>query len=328
VLAAWVALGHFGPPIVLDANQGGIVWIVRAFLNLVFSGPAAVIIFFVISGFCIHFPNRNGLEVKVWKMYYARRYLRTLIPMAIAVALALPLKMQLGIFSVSILWSLVCEEVYYFIYPMLLILHRRIGWSRMIVIAWGLAMLTALTRPGQIQYPSYGPGLNWVLGLPCWLLGCKLAEKFGVLDPTPVSPVEIWSWRSGAWAVSVLLGALAFHTPLGYPWTLNFFAAYGFLWLEREIRYYRARPQTPLFESLGEASYSIYLTHTHGIALLAVLPMAAALSPLASWFWKVVLGIAFAAAFYWAVERPSHRFARLFAQRAPWLHPPRSPLAR
>jgi len=34
-----------------------------------FNGPAAVIVFFVISGFCIHFPNRNGLVVRSWKLY-------------------------------------------------------------------------------------------------------------------------------------------------------------------------------------------------------------------------------------------------------------------
>src|ERR1700737_465476 len=56
-----------------------------------FNAPAAVIFFFVISGFCIHFPNRNGVVMRSWKLYYARRYLRTLIPMMAALGLALPL---------------------------------------------------------------------------------------------------------------------------------------------------------------------------------------------------------------------------------------------
>src|SRR5580704_8707351 len=63
VLAAWVALGHFGIPILQAPQQGRILWVVRGLVNNAVSGQAAVIVFFVISGFCIHFPNRAGLAV-------------------------------------------------------------------------------------------------------------------------------------------------------------------------------------------------------------------------------------------------------------------------
>jgi peptidoglycan/LPS O-acetylase OafA/YrhL len=115
VLAMWVVLAHFSIPILRDHKQMDILGVFRALVNTAFNGPAAVIVFFVISGFCIHFPNRNGLVMRSWKLYYARRYLRTLIPMMAALGLALPLKVPFGLFSDSVLWSLLCEEIYYFL---------------------------------------------------------------------------------------------------------------------------------------------------------------------------------------------------------------------
>lgn len=319
VLALCVVIGHFGLPILRTPPHNKILWAVRALLGISFNGPAAVIVFFVISGFCIHFPNRKGLAVKSWRMYFARRYLRILIPMSVAIALSVPLKMQFGLLSYSILWSLLCEEIYYLIYPMLLIARDRIGWRNLMAIAWVLAYLTVLTKPHAVGYPSYGSGLNWLLGLPCWLLGCKLAENFDKLDTTPVSRAQIWAWRGSAYALSALLRALQFHSPLHPPWTLDLYAVFGYFWIAQEIRYYRSQNRKPAFENLGEASYSIYLTHTHGPALLAMLPVAATLSPNAAWYSMVTVSAVFATAFYLLVERPSHRFARRYAKRAAWL---------
>src|SRR5258708_14984715 len=183
----WVVISHFGLPILADHNQVGMLWVVRALVNSAFNGPAAVIVFFVISGFCIHFPNRNGLEVRSWKLYYARRYLRTLIPMAAALALAVPLKVPFGLFTDSVLWSLLCEEIYYFLYPALLHLRDRMGWRHLMALAWVLSVLVLLTNPRAVIYPAFGWRLNWVLGLPCWLLGCRLAERFEGFKSSPVS---------------------------------------------------------------------------------------------------------------------------------------------
>jgi peptidoglycan/LPS O-acetylase OafA/YrhL len=105
VLALCVVIGHFGLPIGPLNEMPSRAR--TAHRNLLCGG---VIVFFVISGFCIHFPNRNGLAVKSWRMYFARRYLRILIPMSVAIALSVPLKMQFGLLSYSILWSLLCSS--------------------------------------------------------------------------------------------------------------------------------------------------------------------------------------------------------------------------
>ena len=314
----WVVISHFGLPILTEHQQAGILWVIRALVNSAFNGPAAVIVFFVISGFCIHFPNRNGLEVRSWKLYYARRYLRTLIPMAAALALAVPLKVPFGLFTDSVLWSLLCEEIYYFLYPVLLGLRDRMGWRYLMAMAWVLSVLVLLTNSSAAIYPAFGWRLNWVLGLPCWLMGCRLAERFDNFKSSPVSVKQIWIWRGVTWMLSSLSLVMRFHASVGYPWTLNLFAAFSALWLEREIRYYQAR-RAPWFEDLGEASYSIYLTHFSSAAILRLLPVYAVMASGAIWFSSVLLCGSLATLFYWMVERPSHRFARRLTKQVTWL---------
>jgi hypothetical protein len=50
VLAMWVVLSHFGIPILQDHKQMDILGAFRALVNTAFNGPAAVIVFFVVSG--------------------------------------------------------------------------------------------------------------------------------------------------------------------------------------------------------------------------------------------------------------------------------------
>ena len=309
VLAMWVVLGHFFPPILREQQHSLPLVATRVFLNNSVNGLAAVIIFFIISGFCIHFPNRNGLVVRSWKMYFTRRYVRILIPMTVAIALSVPLGMKLGLFNGSILWSLLCEEIYYFLYPGLLMLRDRLGWRNLLIAAWSLSVLLILAPPRARYFPSFGPVLTWALFLPCWLLGCRLADRLGSLSVLPVSATQIWMWRGGIWAISVAASAVSFHTPIGNPWTLNLFALPGVCWIEREIRFYRAG-RHPKFERLGEASYSIYLTHAHGLAFVSLLPLSKILGPWTFWFSGMFFVGSFATLFYWSVERPSHQLAR------------------
>ncbi len=235
--------------------------------------------------------------------------------MGAAIALALPLKLKLGIFSDSILWSLLCEEVYYFIYPILLRMRDRLGWRTLLILAFVVSFLTILTNPSAKTYPAYGPWLNWALGLPCWLLGVRMAERLELFELRAVSTGQIWMWRTGVWAASAIASVLTFHTAIGLPWTLNLFAILATFWLQREIAYYHAVTQIPVMEKLGNASYTIYLIHTHGAAFIAWATDFRSLPALGLWWLIAGLTILLSAAFYWCVERPSHQFARRFSQR-------------
>ncbi len=156
-----------------------------------------------------------------WGRYYARRYIRILIPMVAAVALAVAISVAVAVLATSVLWSLVCEEIYYFIYPALLRARDRVGWSAISGVAWVLALAVVLTNPGAGNYPSYGNAMNWILALPCWLLGCQLAERFDSYCQRPVGTGDLWAWRGGIWVLSVALTIVRFHTPIGYRGSLN-----------------------------------------------------------------------------------------------------------
>jgi peptidoglycan/LPS O-acetylase OafA/YrhL len=208
-LAIWVTIGHFWVPLGIDESSliGKIT--VGIYTNLV-NGPAAVIVFFVISGFCIHYPYRHHKELLIIP-YFSSRHLRIWIPIVVAVLCGIPLGVKFSLLERSILWSLVAEEIYYLIYPMLLSLRRKIGWQKILFFAYVGASAIVCSNPTINDYPSYGPYLTWLLGLPCWLLGCCLAERADRLrEIASIVDVNILKWRLGAWLLSFICIAMNF----------------------------------------------------------------------------------------------------------------------
>jgi peptidoglycan/LPS O-acetylase OafA/YrhL len=255
VLACIVAIGHTSIfPLLegIDASSR-IGWLVKGLYGATINGPAAVIVFFVISGFCIHYQYRNGEHFRPLQ-YYPRRYLRILVPLAGGIGIGQLAGVTLTLLDDSILWSIVCEEIYYLIYPLLLFFRRKYGWEPLLAISFVVGIVVAWTNPTAGNYPAYGWRLNWLLGLPCWLLGCKLAERSDFLC-LPVSRRAIWSWRFIVWFTSGVLLGLRFHSPVGYAHTLNYFAILSFFWLKREIRYFRFINPPRFLEWGGKWSY-------------------------------------------------------------------------
>jgi peptidoglycan/LPS O-acetylase OafA/YrhL len=306
--AAWVVFSHFGfLPLLGGIDLTHITGrLTRAVYANLISGPAAVIVFFVISGFCIHFPFRHETKVPL-APFYARRYLRILIPVFAAIALAYPVGVKINLFDRTVLWSLVCEEIYYGIYPLLLLLRARFGWRRLIAVSYIVSVGVALTNLPGGDYPSFGPQANWLLGLPCWLLGCDLAESYSPGTQKARRPAIGW-WRVGAWILSMIASVLRFHSPITYPLTLNVLAFYIYFWLRAEIAHAEGQ-ESGWFERAGVLSYSIYLVHP---ILSAIWARIAPHSLGAGVDWIVAMTFVFVASlvFFFLVERPSHRFAR------------------
>jgi len=308
--ALWVIFGHFGFLPLIDGvdltHAAGRVS--RALYNNLISGQAAVIVFFVISGFCIHYPFRHRSTVPLVP-FFARRYLRILIPVAIAIVLSRPAGVELRLLDQTVLWSLVCEEIYYAIYPVLLRLRLRFGWRRMIAVSYLASILIALTNLRAGNYPAFGPGLNWLLALPCWLLGCDLAESYQESPSGAVVRVPIVYWRFGAWVLSIFARALKFHSLATYPLTLNIFAFYVYFWLRQEIC--RAeKSQASWIERAGLFSYSMYLIHPAAHEVWRRWISIPSLGSGVDWLVHTAFILAMALIFYLVVEHPSHRFAR------------------
>ncbi|HEX6565107.1 MAG TPA: acyltransferase family protein [Chthoniobacterales bacterium] len=289
-------------------------YLIGAALRSFFNGPAAVIIFFLISGFCIHFPFRDGAPVDLWS-FYSRRLIRICGPALSALVVWKWIGVRDGIDDPGIFWSIICEAEYYLLYPLLLRLRLRIGWWPLIAGAGLVAYILAFSQVPAIEraaggYPAFGY-LNWLIGLPCWLMGCSLAESFGRF-PQPLT-IQIWLSRILVFATSAVLLIIKSHAKsiyLSNPFILNLFGVVGYFWLGLEIAYRREVSAPAFLEWAGKWSYSLYLMHPAAIRLVTLQPW---LHPVVSSHWRnlffVLCSLPIAYAFHLAAESPLHRLA-------------------
>ena len=314
IAAMWVVFSHFGfLPLFDGVDKTHLpTLIVRGVYGNLFAGPAAVMVFFLISGFCIHYPYCRPDSFQP-EPYFARRYLRIGMPMLAAMALARPLHVELHFFQLSILWSLVAELIYYTLYPWLRRLWARFGWGKILSGAYLLALATLCLHPQAPDYDPFGNSLNWIMGLPVWLLGCRLAENIQAAPPLTVSTRQIWSWRLGIWGLASVASGLRFHSPIGYPWTLLAFSGLVYFWVEREIHFFQMNRPWRWLEWMGQWSYSIYLTHLiANAAYQQYLPWQ--LDKYTYFFIRTGWILAAAYIFYLLVEKPAHLLARWMAR--------------
>lgn len=170
-------------------------------------GASGVMLFFVISGFCIHLRQaRAGASgVVQWGAFWRRRffrlypaYLAALILYAGSLTLrgawkgnpAYELALHLGLvqnldprvaFSLTgVFWSLAVEEQLYALYPALLYLRERRGWRTTLLALFGIRFATFVMcdwsyRTFGISQPfgASAPAL-WI----CWALGAFAAEAY------------------------------------------------------------------------------------------------------------------------------------------------------
>ena len=314
-LAMWVVFSHnVAPPLTAGYDVGN--WWLRkvnaAYLWSI-NGQAAVIMFFVLSGFCIHYPYRNRDRIGI-AGFYVNRGIRIGLPLvaALLVGWAAGYK-RWGDAEAVPIWSLYAELTYYLVYPGVLYLRSRIGTLSLVIGAYAVSAVAFVAwgwREGY--YQEYGGPFyicSTLVGLPVWLLGVWLAEGMRHSSPKPLVMPRIWRWRLGAYLLSAPIFPLSYMHIIGTGPTLNLFAIYAVFWLAAEIRYWHHRPPVAGWEFLGLASYSIYLLH--GMFLFAVAALVPFAGYVADWAVRLAVVVAGSLAFYFLVERPSHRLARM-----------------
>jgi peptidoglycan/LPS O-acetylase OafA/YrhL len=329
ICALVVVLFHFGliSRSYFGTDPRGLAAVSRAILGCLFDGPAAVIVFFVISGFCIHFPFRQDPSVNI-ASYYSRRLIRIGAPALVALCLWNWVGVRLEPQDAGIFWSIICEVEYYLLYPVLLRLRLRFGWWPLILVGQLFAYGLALSHLQEIDkvvggYPAFGLW-NWVIGLPCWLIGCWLAEVFERF-PQP-SAALVWLSRTCVFGASVVLQALRFHggsVYLSNAFTLNLFAMAVCFWLGLEIAYRREKPAPRVLEWAGKWSYSLYLMHpaVPGLLALQVWLRPALFSPRGNLL-AILCSLMAAYGFYLLIEAPFHHLAIAVSRRLKWIRPP------
>jgi len=311
ILALIVLLSHFEDPYMKLCLQSPSqpVRIIGFLLANVFDGTAAVIAFFIISGFVIHYANKSG--IKSLSTFYIRRFSRIMIPLLVIYLIGIKFNHP----DKSVIWSLICELIYYAIYPLLF--KIKASWFNKFLCCYIIAAIcvgikahsavSALFTQSNADYPMYywqlGIAYTWIIGLPVWLLGALIAENIDKLKSVSFSKILLF--RIAVFALSFLLNVAKVYWNLSYLLSMNIFAILLFKWIEAEIIYYKNKQPIGLLEYMGKFSYSLYLCHPLIYAIL----MLNISSTLITYPLIISITILSAYLFYLAVERPSHLLA-------------------
>jgi peptidoglycan/LPS O-acetylase OafA/YrhL len=308
VAAASVALGHGASFPVAEQFGKAQVWarLLSGLNGVSFDGVAAVLVFFVISGFCIHYAPASGAPFNPLA-FWTRRGLRILGPLVAALGLAQVLGPQENGALGAVIWSVYCELIYYALYPLLRILFRRFGLPRVILASCAISAVAI-----GAYYWGFGIGLTWLVAAPAWLMGCLLAEQVASGKLRWRLP-HVWAWRAGTWLYAALAMAVFFHSPvkISFPVLLFPFQGLAYLWILAEIEHFERAGTSRLLEWCGRWSYSLYLIHNMVIAELPI----SAHAVITTWLLRLALIVGGSLAFYGLVEAPSHWLARTASRK-------------
>ena len=282
-----------------------------------FVGVCAVIAFFIVSGIVIHFPYANGKSIQPFS-FLIKRFLRISIPMLAVYILAKVINMPVSYLP---FWSLYCELIYYFLYPILLYFIRKKYWvlyllftisfliSYVIVFIDGHAINDLITRNKALnaEYWQFGILVTALLGLPNWLLGVILARKYAKLPEVNFIPrSKIYLIRFTIFFLSMICSVLRYHYSLSYTLSLNIFGLFAAVWIWYEINYWSSHPTIKLFEQMGKISYSVYICHAVAVYLIAH-----SFKPnFGIIIIEIIATFIFSYVFYLIVEKPSHILAQ------------------
>ena len=312
VSALWVFLFHWGA-LVDRANISGPY-------GMVFCGPAAVIVFFLISGFCIHYPYRKGdKEVRLFP-FLVRRYLRVGAPLFVAMLMTRGPHIQLNTLIDVVGWSIIIELIFYTIYPFIRIPLRSRDWLEFFICVFIFAFLVVLVNGNPRDYGSWGHTYNWLLALPCWLLGARLAALHRFEDQRTSRGWGIWAFRFAVLTTAATSTALYGYNLIGYPWSLNFLAILLFFWIREELKQPQEGRLRSVLEWGGKWSYSLYLMHPLCLRVLRDFNVEH-IGSVPSTIMKGLLILLMCYVFHLIVERPSHIIAQWLSMRLERLYP-------
>lgn len=320
-------------------------WLTRTPLKLLTAGTESVLVFFVLSGLVVTLPAlREGFG---WLGYYGGRMLRLYLPVWASLALAalaiallprdLPvvtsgswlaggnaltvswpqLLQEASLFKRSydvnnVLWSLRWELVFSLTLPLFVLTARAL--RRSWVFAAALAALCTVT--GRLV------DVDALVYLPVFFLGALMAVRL------PELQAGVRSWpRVGRVALGVASGLLLIASWLGRPiegalgsevlWGLAGVGAAGIVVVVIGSPTAERALSSRVPRWLGRISFSLYLVQAPLIGTLAF--------ALGDAQWKLIAALAVPGSlllgwlFHRAVERPTHRLAKLVSRR---LQPP------
>ncbi len=325
IFAVVVFLGHGGWP---NSNyypileNMPIIDTLFKLLGLPLSGTYAVVGFFIVSGFCIHYPNTTGRALLA-PNFLAARMIRIGGPLIVIGVITLLAGPRYVNALHGVVWSIYCEIAYYALYPMmryftgnkniitLLVASTAIS-SVLVFFLWRYHFLS--------EVPWY---VCWLFCAPMWIAGAVMAQRWvdlrmgARLAPraAEASRSDIWLWRAGAVAFGAIAQILVFHSPVqvGYAISVWPFCVFAIFWIRKELERFEVRGAPRFMENWGKASYSVYLLH---MPIMVLVHQSVSASPIVTHVTLLAAVIAGSAAFYFLVEKPSHMLSRHVARAA------------
>jgi peptidoglycan/LPS O-acetylase OafA/YrhL len=286
--------------------------VVLGLYDAAFNGQAAVLAFFVISGFCIHFPYASGRTFYTVPFLLARA-VRILVPTGAYLLLLRAVPYTEPALKI-LLWSIWCELIYYALYPGLRLLFAKTSVFFVLLSSYAAASAAVVYTLTTQEWPGlFGAGnLTWLAGMPCWILGCHLAGRFSTVGIAPVAATTVWTYRIGAASLGFVSYLAMLHLHVSFLISLHFFAVFSYFWIQSELNWHLNKPANQLFERLGRLTFSVYLMHALAKCVWESVTPATGL-----FMWAVEVGFVLlvSAVFYVLIERPSHLLARILSRR-------------
>ena len=308
----------------------------------------AILLFFLISGFCIHYPHSVENRKPKWGQYFMRRFWRIYPPYLAALALTAaisyichvnwndptwdPLRILRtatlsqnyppgnGQFlSNPSLWTIPLEVEFYILYPLAFCLFPHLRSSLLALLAIGLFACTVYLGKQGISWPSFTALFFW----PAWLLGAWVAQLHRENKLAPISPLLITSIGSLFLAL-----ALASHKHmLDWEVWLQYFLWTGFylslllLSISKQnfINTLPLKGILSLLSWLGKISFSLYLVHFPLFKLIGYLHVAQFGGKPINFLLSLVYLLPvclFGWLFYHWIERPIHLWSKIRLQRS------------
>lgn len=312
ILALIVILSHTDSVITAGLKHAANVpfKILGVILSNAFDGTSAVIAFFIISGFVIHYPNKKS-PLKPGQFWF-KRYFRILIPLFIIQIIGISFNHP----EAKVVWSLYCELIYYALYPF--ISRIKYPWKIKLFCAYLLILVILCSykflhlglsiKHLNTVYINFVPFIDEcsvaLIFMPCWLLGVMLAENIDSIKTQPTYSVYIY--RLAVFAGSFACSVARFHYNLSYTISMNIFALLLFKWIATEIIHFKHYYPNKIFEYFGRFSFSLYLCHSTLFVLIGIfLNFNIYIYPV---FLIFVLGFSYL--FYLAIEKPAHILAQ------------------
>ncbi len=163
----------------------------------------AVLLFFLISGFCIHFPNTGAATKPCWKTYFVRRFWRIyptfLVALGVTTLISLLLNLYWGdktwdsgrFFRVATLtqnyppsngqfltnpslWTIPLEVEFYLLYPFAFCLFSRLKSFLLWFFALALSILSIYLSFHGLTWLTFTSLFLW----PSWLIGAWVAQLY------------------------------------------------------------------------------------------------------------------------------------------------------